>query len=274
MPDTCNSPESTPAPKRKEDKRNHRSAPFPSSSTSYQPIASKEARLRPGRTPRPNRSECGCGGRDPKRLGPRRFDTSRPSLGAGQQSKVSQLVSAPPPPGLKIHNQHFAPDGDGQADCLQAPFSTPARPSASKPYLGTIHSSISSCTQTFLFFLFAFLTSLSPPFGFLGASKYCAACTAGLLISNHNQITDLEVIFRLIDPPRHVCAASALWASALRLDLDLGPGPGASALSCSPPIGHCTLPHLHLHPQPHAKSPSFLSSADRSPHARPTSGPG
>lgn len=52
-----------------------------------------------------------------------------------------------------------------------------------------------------------------------------------------------------------------------------GPGPGASALSL-PQSATVPFPHLHLHPQPHAKSPSFLSSADRSPHARPTSGPG
>lgn len=80
--DSCNSPESAPAPKRKEDKRNHRSAPFPSSSTTDKAVAVQGSSVSPRGTPRPNRSECGCSGRDPERLGPRRFDTSRPSLGA------------------------------------------------------------------------------------------------------------------------------------------------------------------------------------------------
>lgn len=94
------------------------------------------------------------------------------------------------------------------------------------------HSSISSCTQTFLFFFSCVPHFSVAPICFLGTSKYYAACTAGLPISNHNQITDLEVIFRLIDPPRHVCAASALWASALlRLDRDLDLEP---VLSLSP----------------------------------------
>lgn len=102
-------------------------------------------------------------------------------------------------------------------------------------------------------------------------------------ISNQNQITDLEVIFRRIDPP-HLCLCrvcplglgSKAGPGHGPWTLALGPGPWTWSQCSLPPIGGSTpspisIPHA---PRPHARSPSFLSSADRSPHASPTSGPG
>lgn len=196
------------------------------------PSPSKEARLGPGGTPRPNRSECGCGGRDPKRLGPRRFDTSRPSLGAGGRSKVSQLVSAPSPPASKSTPNVLHLTAMGRRTACKRIFD------AHTPLCEPIHTRAISHAHKHSFSFCLRSSLLCRPHLFSGHEQIlrCMHCRLAHLKSQSNHRFGSNF-------PAHRSSSSCLCrVCPLGLGSKAGPGPGPGASALSPPIGHCTLP--------------------------------